>query len=93
MSCEDLLKYLKTSNGFPDIIVLDMNMPRIDGQTCLKTIKKEAYWHHIPVVILSTGNCPIAIKTAYEGGAIKYFVKPFSIDDYRRIIQEILNIK
>ncbi|SEP35917.1 Response regulator receiver domain-containing protein [Niastella yeongjuensis] len=87
---EDLLQYLKTGNELPDIIVLDMNMPKIDGPTCLRILKKEVYWCHIPVAILSTGDSPTAIKTAYEDGAHRYFVKPFTIEEFRKIIQEIL---
>lgn len=91
-TCEDLLEYLKRGNELPDIIVLDMNMPKMDGQTCLTTIKKEANLLHIPVAILSTGNNPTSIQAAHDGGAIKYFVKPHSLTDFKNIVLEILNI-
>lgn len=92
-NCEDLLQYLKTGYELPDIIVLDMNMPKMDGQTCLTTIKSEAHLLHIPVAILSTGNCPKAINKANEGGAFQYFVKPYTMDEFRKIVQQILNVK
>ena len=92
VSCESLLEYLKTGNDLPDVIVLDMNMPKINGQVCLTTIKSEALLHHIPVAILSTADCPKGIKTAYEGGAFRYFVKPRNLDGFRKIIQEILTV-
>lgn len=88
---EDLLEYLKTGNELPDVIVLDMNMPKIDGQTCLLTLKKEAHLRHIPIIILSTGNSPKTIKAAYDGGALKYYVKPYSMDEFRKIMKEIIN--
>jgi CheY-like chemotaxis protein len=86
------LEYLKKGNELPDIIVMDLNMPKMDGQTCLTTIKKEAHLLHIPVAILSTGNNPKSIKDAYDGGAFKYFVKPYSLTDFKKIIQEILSV-
>jgi len=92
VTCEDLLIYLKTGNELPDVIVLDMNMPKMDGQTCLLTLKNEADLLHIPVIILSTGNCQETIKAAYEAGALKYYVKPYSIEEFRKIVQEIVSI-
>lgn len=91
-TCDDLLQYLRTSNEQPDVIVLDMNMPKIDGQTCLRSLKAEADLLHIPVIILSTGNSPTSIKKAYESGALKYYVKPYSIEGYRKIILEIISL-
>lgn len=90
--CEDLLEYLKGGNELPDVIVLDMNMPKIDGQACLLTLKKEADLLHIPVIIFSTANCPATIKAAYEAGALKYYVKPHSIEEFRKIVQEIVSV-
>jgi CheY-like chemotaxis protein len=90
---EKLLQFLKVGIELPDIIVLDMNMPKMDGQACLISIKSEAYLHHIPVVILSTSDCPKTIQTAYEGGAFRYFVKPHTLDEFRKIIQEILAVE
>lgn len=94
-TCDELLQYLKTGDEdeLPDIIVLDMNMPKVDGQTCLLSIKSEANLHHIPVAILSTGTNPAAVKTAYDGGAFRYFVKPFSMEEFRKIVEEIINFK
>lgn len=91
-TCEDLLQFLHTGNELPDVIVLDMNMPKMNGQACLTTIKKEAHLLHIPVAILSTGANPTSIKAAYDSGAFKYFVKPHSLTEFKNIIQEILSV-
>jgi CheY-like chemotaxis protein len=89
-TCEDLLEFLRTGSNLPCLIVLDMNMPKMDGQTCLVTIKKELELSHIPVIILSTANHPTIINTAYEAGALKYYHKPGSIDEFRIIVSEML---
>jgi CheY-like chemotaxis protein len=89
-TCEGLLDYLKNGSDLPDVIMLDINMPKMDGHTCLQNIKKELAWFHIPVVILSTANHPTTIEQAYQAGAFKYYQKPFSMDEYKKIIHEIL---
>jgi CheY-like chemotaxis protein len=89
-TCEDLLEFLRTGGGFPCLIVLDMNMPKMDGQTCLMSIKKELELCHIPVIILSTAGQPSTINRAYQAGAYKYYHKPSSIDELRKVVSEIL---
>ncbi|WP_207515807.1 response regulator [Longitalea luteola] len=89
-TCEDLLRYLKNGSDLPCLIVLDMNMPKMDGQTCLVTLKKEITLRHIPVIILSTAFKPGAIDLAIEAGANKYYQKPYSPKEFKTIISEIL---
>jgi CheY-like chemotaxis protein len=91
-TCEGLLDHLKTGEELPDVIILDMNMPKMDGHTCLVAIKKELGLYHIPVIFLSTANHPATMNLAYQAGAFKYYQKPFSLDEYRRMIREILAI-
>lgn len=89
-TCELLLEYLKAGSDLPDLIMLDINMPKMDGYTCLQTIKKELNLTHIPVIFLSTANNPSAKNAAYNAGAFKYYGKPFSLVEYRQLINEIL---
>jgi len=91
-TCEALLDFLKPNKDLPDLIVLDMNMPKMDGHTCLVTIKKELNFFHIPVMILSTTNHEATVNRALLAGAFKYYQKPYSLDEYRRIINEMLEI-
>jgi CheY-like chemotaxis protein len=67
-----------------------MNMPKMDGQTCLVSIKKELELRHIPVIILSTAGHPASIDIAYQAGAFKYYHKTGSLDEFRKIVTEIL---
>lgn len=89
-SCEDMLQFLKTGQDEPCLIISDMNMPKMDGHACLTALKKEASLHHIPVIIFSTAGQPTLIKMAYEAGAYRYILKPFSLEEFRTIIREIL---
>ena len=89
-TCEELLDFLKTGSNLPCLIVLDMNMPKMDGHTCLVCIKKELELYHVPVIILSTAGHPTIIEKAYQSGAFKYYHKPGSIVELRKVVSEIL---
>lgn len=89
-TCDALLKFLRNETDLPDLIILDMNMPRMDGHACLVTIKKEITLHHIPVIIFSTAGQPAHIEQAVKAGALKYILKPHSLDELRNVISEIL---
>lgn len=89
---ERLLVFLKTGSDLPSLIVLDMNMPKMSGLECLEVIKKEPTLTHIPVIIFSTAGVSKTFNLAYEAGAHKYLLKPFGVDDLRKIIREMLDI-
>jgi CheY-like chemotaxis protein len=89
-TCEALLDFLNAGIDLPCLIVLDINMPKMDGQTCLVSIKKEVKFNHIPVIILSTSDYEPDVEICYQSGAFKYFQKPFTIDEYKNVIREIL---
>ena len=89
-TCERLLEFLKTGSDLPSLIVLDMNMPKMSGQECLEIIKKDPALKHIPVIIFSTAGEAKTFNLAYEAGAHKYLLKPFGVDDFRKIIREML---
>jgi CheY-like chemotaxis protein len=55
--CEEALDLLKNRKiGLPDMIFLDLNMPRLNGKQCLAELKKQAHLKHIPVIIYSTSS-------------------------------------
>ena len=89
-TCERLLEFLKTGNDLPSLIVLDMNMPKMSGQECLEIIKKDPALKQIPVIIFSTAGESKTFNLAYEAGAHKYLLKPFAVEDFRKVIREML---
>src|SRR6476620_8067185 len=60
----------------PDLIFLDINLPRISGFDCLNDIQANANYAHIPIVMYSSSDNPKEINTAYGMGATLYFKKP-----------------
>jgi two-component system, response regulator len=64
------------------LVILDLNLPKIDGMEVLKFIKKNSKYCSIPVIILSTSPNQETIDEAYRNGANGYFVKPNSYKDF-----------
>ncbi len=64
------------------LIILDLNLPKIDGMDILKFLKKNSKYSKIPVIILSTSSDQITINKAYKNGANGYLVKPASYEEF-----------
>ncbi|AEI50923.1 response regulator [Runella slithyformis] len=76
----------------PDVIFLDLNMPRKNGFECLIEIKHTDKLKNIPVVIFSTSSQPETINRVYEQGANYYVCKPGSFSKLKLVIQKVLDI-
>ena len=70
----------------PDVIVLDVNMPVMNGIEVLSKIKKNKVTSSIPVIMFSTSAHQDHIDKSLSLGALKYVAKPFSIGDLRKFI-------
>lgn len=91
---EKLLTYLNhgtESISVPDLIFLDLNMPKSDGKEVLNTIRKNHFWNDVVVIILSTSNSPEEITNAYRLGANCYITKPSSYEALKITINRIHN--
>jgi two-component system response regulator len=75
----------------PDIILLDLNMPRMNGQEVLVAIKGNQHLKSIPVVILTTSKSPADISRAYAQHANCYVTKPVEFEAFARLIHAVLN--
>lgn len=73
----------------PAVILLDLNMPRVDGLTVLHALKAHPTLHRIPVVILTTSKEDRDINTAYDLGANSYIVKPVNFENFMDVAQQI----
>lgn len=75
----------------PDLILLDLNMPRKDGRQTLKEIKEDTEndLSRIPVVILTSSDDQRDIALSYEHKANSYVTKPVSLSEFREVLQTI----
>ena len=72
---DKLMKYLATVGDHPDIIFLDINMPRKDGKTCLKEIREIEELKKVPIIMFSTSSHPTDIAETFKNGANLYISK------------------
>jgi CheY-like chemotaxis protein len=73
----------------PDLILLDLNLPRMDGREVLKEIKADPVLRHIPVVVLTSSQAEEDIVRAYDLHANCYVTKPVDLDQFIRVVESI----
>lgn len=73
----------------PDLILLDLNLPRKDGREVLSEIKADENLKHIPVVVLTTSTAPGDILSAYGLHANCYIAKPADLDEFLSVVKSI----
>ena len=73
----------------PDLILLDLNLPGVDGRAVLKEIKQDAELRRIPVSMLTSSTADRDINQSYDLGANCYLVKPLDFKSFRGIVQAI----
>ncbi len=74
------------SYPLPDLILLDLNLPKLNGKQVLEQIHGDPKLRRIPVVILTTSQQEKDIQQCYDSGASSYIVKPVAIDDFIRMV-------
>jgi CheY-like chemotaxis protein len=88
---EEALEILEDRTNHPDLILLDLNMPILNGKEFLLILKTNKFLKHIPVVILTTSGNQKDIDECYRIGIAGYILKPLKYDDYITKIKNILS--
>ncbi|MCD8404828.1 response regulator [Tenacibaculum dicentrarchi] len=88
---EIALKILEKKSDLPDLILLDLNMPKISGIEFLSMIKNDADLKHIPTVILTTSDNQKDLEECYKIGVSGYILKPLKYEDYVAKIDVVLS--
>jgi CheY-like chemotaxis protein len=73
----------------PDLILLDLNLPRMDGRELLREIKSDAALRAIPVVVLTTSNAESDVLRSYDLHANAYVTKPLGMEQFLRVVKGI----
>ncbi len=88
---EDLIEATtKKGNKFPDVLFLDLNMPRKTGLASLGQIKRSADLQDLPVVIFSTSSDEESVKNVFRNAAHYYICKPADFSQLKKVIYEAL---
>lgn len=90
----ELLDYLAqcdadASQGLPDLVLLDLNMPRMDGREALRAIREHDSLRHLPVIILTTSKAELDIRVSYQLGANSYVTKPRRFDELIAVLRSL----
>lgn len=91
---EEALAYLRKEDQFkevnrPDMILLDLKLPKLNGHEVLQIVKEDDLLRAIPVVILTTSAADSDVKKAYKHHANSYLVKPIDMACFRQMLQEL----
>ncbi len=92
---EALLEFLERRTGpesgelMPDLILLDLNMPKIDGREALVTIKNNPDLRHIPIIVMTTSHEKDDVLESYVSGTNSFIVKPTSFSGLKDVVNSI----
>jgi DNA-binding response OmpR family regulator len=94
---DDALDYLNhqgrytdhTVNPQPDVVILDLRLPKTDGLEVLKQIRTSSDLHGMPVVILTTSDSQIDVAAAYDNGANSYLIKPLGFQELSNMVSDL----
>ena len=94
---EEALNYLRRRGTYedpgtsprPNLILLDLRLPRIDGLEVLKEVKSSPDLHDIPAVVLTTSEAESDVARAYERNANSYLVKPIDYAKFTKLMEDL----
>jgi CheY-like chemotaxis protein len=90
-SADEAFNILAQKEYFPDIILLDLNMPKVSGIEFLSILKKNSDLKHIPTIILTTSNNQKDLRKCFDIGISGYIIKPLKYDEYVEKIKIVLS--
>ncbi len=75
----------------PGLVLLDLNIPKLDGVDILRIVKKDSRLKTIPIIVLSTSSQKEDIRNCYKVGVNSYVVKPTDFGEFKRVIGDLAN--
>ncbi|WP_340075141.1 response regulator [Leptobacterium sp. I13] len=87
---EEALQVLKQKEKLPHIILLDLNMPKMNGIEFLQILKNDAVLKYIPTIVLTTSSNRQDIMECYKIGIAGYVLKPLKYEDYVKKLKSLL---
>ncbi|MEA5573097.1 response regulator [Calothrix sp. UHCC 0171] len=96
---DEALEYLKHEGIYdnpqtaprPSVILLDLNLPGLDGRDVLEQLKQDSNFREIPVVVFTTSSNPKDIQLCYQKGANGYLIKPMNSEELQDIVRAFVD--
>ncbi|QHI38277.1 Response regulator rcp1 [Kordia antarctica] len=88
---EEALEILRKKEDLPNVILLDLNMPKMNGLEFLKELKDDIHLRYIPAIIVTTSNNHQDMLESYKLGIAGYIIKPLRYEDYIAKIQCVVD--
>lgn len=85
----EALDLLRADGARPDLILLDLNMPRMDGRQTLAEVKNDPALQAIPVIVLTTSGSPPDVLASYRQHANAYVTKPIDLVEFETVVSRI----
>ena len=92
MEGDKVVNYLETINTLPEIIVMDLNLPKTSGKEILFEIKTSSPFTEIPIIVLTTSSSKDDIDYCTQMGISKFITKPSTIEGWNTTIDSIVNV-
>lgn len=86
-----VMNYLETGKNIPDIIILDLNLPKLHGREVLTRLKQSDAFRNIPVIILTTSSSPLEKEFCLRVGASTFITKPSTVEGFNETVSEIVS--
>lgn len=83
------LRERAAADGRPDVVLLDLRLPRVDGLEVLRQVKADAALRALPVVVLTSSGADGDLSRAYALGANAYLVKPLGIEAFDALLRDV----
>jgi CheY-like chemotaxis protein len=89
---DKVIPFLKACKNFPNVILLDLNLPKMHGREVLSRIKLSEEFKHIPVAILTTSSSKSEKEFCISAGATDFLTKPATVEGFNKTIRSIVEI-
>lgn len=84
------VSWLIDCDALPDIVVMDLNLPKLHGREILQKLKNEGRFNNLPIVVLSTSSSAEDISFCMENGAKSFIIKPTTLEGFNNAVDTII---
>ena len=88
----DAIQYIHNCKNYPDLIILDFNLPKVHGRDILMVIKSLNQFKNVPILILTTSSAKEDMDYAYKNGASRFLIKPTNTSEIKNIYTVITDL-